>query len=77
MDTACALDEVDLPRLVELTCHSVLAAAGDPRALGVLTRAHTFLLTQAGDISDATLRQSFLDNIPEHRELVIAWQERK
>jgi class 3 adenylate cyclase/tetratricopeptide (TPR) repeat protein len=77
METACALDEVDLPRLVELTCHSVLAAAGDPRALGVLTRAHTFLLTQAGDISDATLRQSFLDNIPEHRELVIAWQERK
>ena len=73
MEITSGLDEVDLPRLVELTCHNVLTAAGDSRAHGVLIRAHNLLLAQAVDIPDATLRQGFLDNIPEHRGLVNAW----
>ena len=77
MEVASGLDEVDLPRLVELTCHKVLAAAGDYRANAVLMHAHNLLLTQAADIPDVTLRQSFLDNIPEHREIMKAWAERK
>ncbi len=77
IETASALDEVDLPRLIELTCYRVLAAAGDSRAHAVLMRAHNLLLTQADDIPDATLQQSFLDNIPEHREIVRAWAARK
>jgi hypothetical protein len=68
--SARALDEVDLPRLIELTCYKVLAAARDPRAMGILARAQDALLTQADDIPDAALRLSFLDNIPEHREIV-------
>ena len=77
METVRALDEVDLARLIDLTCYQVLDAAGDPRANGVLMRAHNFLQTQAGDIPDVTLRQSFLHNIPEHLEIVKAWQARK
>lgn len=77
METARALDEVDLARLIDLTCYQVLEAVRDPRAQGVLMRAHNFLQTQAGDIPDATLRQSFLHNIAEHREIVTAWEARK
>jgi len=70
METARALDDVDLPRWIELTCYKVLDAAADPRAPRMLARAHDLLLTQANNIPDAALRQSFLDNIPEHREIV-------
>jgi hypothetical protein len=54
----------------------VLASAGDPgdpRAAEWLARAHDALQVQAATISDAALRQSFLDHIPTHREIVAAW----
>ena len=60
-------------RQIELSAHLALAAAEDPRAAEWLDRAHGALMAQAGAISDATLRQSFLQNIPHHRELVAAW----
>jgi class 3 adenylate cyclase/tetratricopeptide (TPR) repeat protein len=74
-------------RLVELTCHQVLARAGDPRADEWLVRAHTTLMALAeviersgGDgeraISGAALRQGFLQHIPWHREIVAAWARR-
>jgi hypothetical protein len=53
-----------------LTCYKVLEAASDPRAQGVLAASHDLLLKQADNIPDAALRQSFLCNIPEHREIV-------
>ena len=74
METARALDEADLPRVIELTCYEVLMAEGDFRAQGVLKRAQNHLLTQANNIPDEALRQSFLDNIPEHREILNAWR---
>ena len=61
------------PRLIELTIHQVLAAAGDPRAAAWLQRAHRALMAQADAITDATLRQMFLTNIPHHREIVARW----
>jgi tetratricopeptide (TPR) repeat protein len=70
METAHALEETDLPRWIELTCYRVLDATADSRAQGVLARAYDFMLTQADNIPDAALRQSFLGNIPEHREIV-------
>ena len=70
------LEGVEFPRLVEWTCHRVLASAGepgDPRAAEWLTRAHEALQAQAATITDAALRQGFLRNIPAHREIVAAW----
>ena len=63
----------DAPRLIMLTCYHVLAQAGDLRAAEVLASAHTGLQTLADAILDATLRHSFLNSIPEHREIVVAW----
>ena len=74
-----ALDGVEFPRLVEWTCHRVLASAGereDPRAVAWLVRAHDALQVQAATIQDAALRQGFLRNIPVHREIVAAWAAR-
>ena len=70
------LEGVEFPRLVEWTCHRVLASAGDPRAAEWLARAHEALQAQAATIADAALRQGFLCNIPVHREIVAAWATR-
>ena len=63
----------DGPRLIMLTCHQVLESAHDRRAAEVLAGVHTGLLAIADAITDAALRASFLNNIPEHREIVAAW----
>ncbi len=63
----------DGPRLILLTCHQVLAGALDPRAVQVLGEAHAGLMAIADAITDEGLRASFLDNIPEHRQIVAAW----
>ncbi len=68
-----ALHGTDEPRRIEMICYQALAHAGDPRAADWLSRAHTALMAQAAAISDATLRQGFLRNIPHHREIVAAW----
>ena len=71
------LKGVEFPRLVEWTCHRVLASAGDRgRAAEWLARAHEALQAQAATITDAALRQGFLRNIPVHREIVAAWATR-
>jgi len=76
---------IDDLHLIELTCHQVLARAGDPQADDWLRRAHTALIAQADAIersggrsgaSGAALRQGFLQNIPCHREIVAAWARR-
>ena len=73
-----SLHGMEFPRLVEWTCHRVLAAAGgrdDARANEWLGRAHRALQVQAATIADADLRQGFLRNIPAHREIMAAWAE--
>ena len=70
------LEGVEFPRLVEWTCHRVLASAGDPRAAEWLARAHEALQAQAATIADAELRQGFICNIPVHREIAAAWATR-
>jgi hypothetical protein len=64
------------PRRIELTCHRVLASAGDPGGDALLEAAHRALQVAAGAIADSRLRQGFLDNVPEHREIVAAWAAR-
>jgi len=71
------LEGVEFPRLVEWTCHRVLASAGDrARAAEWLARAHEALQAQAATISDAALRKGFLCGIPLHIEIVAAWATR-
>ena len=71
---AGTLEGTDGPRLITLTCHQVLARAGDPRAAQVLATAHAGLQTLADAITETALRHSFLNNIPEHREIVAVLQ---
>jgi class 3 adenylate cyclase/tetratricopeptide (TPR) repeat protein len=70
------LDGTEVRRHIELTCHQVLARAGDPRADEWLVRAHGALMAQTEALSDIGLRQGFLRNIPWHREIVAAWASR-
>ncbi len=48
----------------------VFQACGDPRAGQVLEEARGALLEQASKISDEGMRQSFLQNIPENKEIL-------
>jgi len=75
--TGGTLDGTVKPRLIELTCHQVLARADDPRAAEWLTRAHGALQAQATSIDDVGLRQSFLQNIPHHRDIVLSFEAAK
>jgi hypothetical protein len=67
------LDGAESPRLIRQSCHQALQQAGDSRAAEVLAAAHAELQALADAITDATLRHSFLNNIPEHRAIMAAW----
>jgi len=64
----------EAPRLIRLSCHQALARADDPCGAEMLASAHTELQDRAATITDAALRRRFLNDIPEHREIVAAWQ---
>jgi class 3 adenylate cyclase/tetratricopeptide (TPR) repeat protein len=57
-----------------LRCHRILAAAHDPRAPGVIERAHAALQALVARIADEATRSRVLNNLPHHREIVAAWQ---
>ena len=59
----------ELPQLY-LSCYQVLSAAGEARAAQVLEVACARLNRQASQISDATCRQAFWDDVPTHRALL-------
>lgn len=69
------LDGTDEPFQVYLTCYRVLCAGRDPRAEGVLVAAHRLLQERAARIEDEELRQSFLENVVAHREIIAAYCE--
>lgn len=60
-------------RLIEFSLHRVLSLNQDPRAATWLQRAHDALLSQAEAIPDAALRAGFLQNIPHHKAIAVAW----
>ena len=72
LDKGGKLEATESPRFIELTCYQVLARSGDFRAAEWLERAHTLLIAKAATIPDAELREGFLKNIPEHREIMAA-----
>ena len=65
------------PRLLELTCWQVLAAAGDERSTEWLDAAYGAVQATAQAISDAQLRDAFLKAIPHNRAIVSAAWERR
>jgi hypothetical protein len=58
---------------VWLTCHRVLARAGDPRAAQLLDSLYVNLQARAVNFSEGIPREGFLDNIPDHRDIMAAW----
>ena len=76
MADADKLDGTDSRVLIRLTCYRALLAADDPRAVAMLNAAYAELWNQAAHISDPGLRHSFLHNIREHQDIVIAWNAR-
>jgi class 3 adenylate cyclase/tetratricopeptide (TPR) repeat protein len=69
-EVIAAVDE--LPQLF-LSCYHVLFATGDARAAQVLEIARARLNRQASQISDATCRQAFWEDVPTHRALLAAY----
>jgi tetratricopeptide (TPR) repeat protein len=67
---AFKLELIDEPFTLCLACYHVLRAGQDPRAELLLDQAHTLLQTRAARISEATLRRSFLENVPANREII-------
>jgi hypothetical protein len=63
---------VHTPFYAYLVCYRVLKATDDPRAATVLQAAQRLLQEYADHITDDALRQSFLENVPTHRELLCA-----
>ena len=59
--------------LILLSCHEVLAGAGDLRAAEVPAMAHAEMQVRAASITDLSLRHCFLTNVPENRGIVAAW----
>jgi tetratricopeptide (TPR) repeat protein len=60
-------------RRILLTCYRVLQRTNDPRAAEVLKMAHGELQAKAATINNPELRHSYLTNLVEHREIVMAW----
>lgn len=63
----------DEPLRVLLTCWQALQAVDDPRARGLLEYSYHLLQEWAAKIGDAGTRQTFLLNVPYHRQLVEAY----
>jgi len=67
-------DGTEEPLLLPLTAWRVLRAHGDPRAAAVLQEAVVQLQAQARQLSDEDARRGFLERVPHHRDLLLAWQ---
>ena len=68
------LDGIDHPNFVRLICYKVLRALEDSRAQPFLEETFTALQAQAAKIQDETLRQSFLNNVPWHQQIIQEYQ---
>ena len=66
------LDGTEHPLLVQLTCFRVLKIVGDPRANGQLSSAHEALVSRSAAIADQEIRENFLQQVPYHREILLA-----
>ena len=63
--------------LVHLTMYQVWAQAGDPRADAALAEAQRCVQAVADAITDTALRQGYLNNLVENRQIVALWKARQ
>lgn len=63
--------------MIHLTLYRVWEHAGDPRADAALVEAHRCVQEVADAISDVALRQGYLDNLFENREIMALWAARQ
>jgi tetratricopeptide (TPR) repeat protein len=77
LDGGGTLEGAEEPQRVYLTCYYALMAVNNPRAVSILETAHQLLQRRADQISDQTLRRTFLENIPYHLEILTAWEQQQ
>jgi tetratricopeptide (TPR) repeat protein len=68
-------DGTEEPLRIALTCWEVMRASNDPRAMSLLEDAHAGLQSQAAQIAESRLRESFVHAVPHHRAIEEAWAE--
>ncbi|MCP5012258.1 MAG: hypothetical protein GY942_19955, partial [Aestuariibacter sp.] len=66
---------VHYPLPVYLHTYHCLQAQADVRASQILTEAYQLLQERAAKIQAAATRRSYLENVPEHREIVRLYEE--
>jgi hypothetical protein len=72
----CGGQGPEYPQHDYLTCYQVLAAAQEEdKAREALLSAYDLLAAQSQRISDADLRRSFLERVPQNRAIVEAYLE--
>jgi tetratricopeptide (TPR) repeat protein len=74
LDSEGGLQGAEEPLRVYLTCYQALRAGGERRANDILETAHEMLVEQAAKIDDEANRRRFLENIPHHRRIQMAWE---
>lgn len=70
-----ALAQANEPFRIYLTCYRILQTTGDHRATPLLVQAHQRLQQLAALITDEALRHSYLQTIPIHREIIVAFEQ--
>ncbi len=62
---------MELPLLAYLTCAEILQTLGDElNAKDAIKEGNNLLMELADKISDPSMRQSYLENVPEHQKLI-------
>jgi tetratricopeptide (TPR) repeat protein len=65
------------PLEIYLTCYQVLEAYDDPRARDILKTAYHTLQERASKLNKDQMRQSFLENVAAHREILDIWEHKQ
>ena len=77
LEAGHSLEGTEQPFRIYLTCYYVLQQEYDPKAEDLLERAHTLLQQYAARITDPARKQSYLTNIPAHRELIELFKQQR
>ena len=71
-----ALAQTEDPLRVYLTCYRILRACMDARANQLIETAHRILQERAAKTPNAVIRQSFLQKVPVHRDIIAEFEKR-
>jgi len=74
LDQGGTLAGAEEPLRVYLTCYQVLRSTHNPSADSLLESAYLILQEQAARIEDESMRLSFLEKVPHHREILASWE---